>query len=42
MSLTGARVLVTGVTGQVALPVARALAVDNDVIPGRSSTAELS
>jgi UDP-glucuronate 4-epimerase len=32
MSIAGARVLVTGVTGQVALPVARALAADNDVI----------
>ncbi len=30
--LTGARILVTGPTGQVALPVTRALAVGNDVI----------
>ena len=30
--LTGARILVTGPTGQVALPVTRALAVDNDVV----------
>lgn len=30
--LSGARILVTGPTGQVALPVTRALAVDNDVI----------
>jgi nucleoside-diphosphate-sugar epimerase len=29
--LTGARILVTGPTGQVALPVTRALAADNDV-----------
>ena len=31
MSLRGARILVTGATGQVALPVALALARDNDV-----------
>ena len=31
MSLQGARILVTGATGQVALPVALALARDNDV-----------
>jgi nucleoside-diphosphate-sugar epimerase len=30
--LTGARILVTGPTGQVALPLTRALAADNDVI----------
>src|SRR5258705_11646918 len=30
--LSGARILVTGPTGQVALPVTRALAADNDVI----------
>jgi UDP-glucuronate 4-epimerase len=32
VSLSGARILVTGATGQVALPVARALAHDNHVI----------
>ena len=32
MTLQGARILVTGATGQVALPVALALAADNDVI----------
>ncbi len=32
MSLRDARILVTGATGQVALPVALALAADNDVI----------
>jgi UDP-glucuronate 4-epimerase len=32
MSLSGSRILVTGATGQVALPVALALARDNDVI----------
>ena len=31
-ALRDARILVTGATGQVALPVARALAVDNQVI----------
>ena len=31
-ALRDARVLVTGATGQVALPVARALATDNEVI----------
>ena len=30
--MTGARILVTGVTGQVARPVAVALAADNDVV----------
>jgi UDP-glucuronate 4-epimerase len=32
VSLTGARILVTGATGQVAFPVARALARNNDVV----------
>lgn len=32
MTLSGARILVTGATGQVALPVALALAADNEVI----------
>ena len=32
MTLQGARILVTGATGQVALPVALALAAENDVI----------
>ena len=31
MTLTGSRIVVTGATGQVALPVARALAAENDV-----------
>ena len=29
--MRGAKILITGVTGQVATPIATALAVDNDV-----------